>query len=126
MLKKMPDGASQHITSGPYSPVLEVVCSKLVVISGQAPLDFAGNIVGNTIEEQAERTLQNCKTQLAYAGCTFNDVFKCTVYMTNLEEWSRFNAVYCKCVPEPRPVRTAVGVKLLPGFKVEIEMWAAK
>lgn len=126
MKKRIPDGAVQHITAGPYSPVIEVDCTKLVVISGQAPLDLEGNIVGQTIEEQARCVLLNCQRQLDYAGCTFHDVFKCVVYMTDLEDWSRFNAVYCEMIPEPHPVRTAIGVDLLPGFRVEIEMWAVK
>lgn len=126
MKKRIPEGAVQHITAGPYSPVLEVDCSKLVVISGQAPLDLEGNIVGQTIEEQTRCVLLNCQRQLASAGCTFGDVFKCVVYMTNLEDWDRLNAVYCEMIPEPRPVRTAIGTALLPGFQVEMEMWAAK
>jgi 2-iminobutanoate/2-iminopropanoate deaminase len=124
--KRVPDGAMQHATAGPYSPVLEVDAARLVVISGQAPLDVAGNVIGNTIEQQAEVTLENCRRQLACAGCTFADVFKANVYLTDLTEWSRFNAVYERFVPEPRPVRTAIGCALLSGFKVEIEMWAVK
>jgi len=126
MAKRVPAGATQHITAGPYSPVLEIDAARLVVISGQAPLDGAGNVVGDTIERQAEVTLENCRRQLAVAGCTLVDVFKVNVYLTDLGEWSRFNGVYEQKVPEPRPVRTAIGCALLPGFKVEIEMWAVK
>jgi len=124
--KRVPCGATQHAAAGPYSPVLEVDAAKLVVISGQAPLDDSGLVVGETIEQQAEVTLENCRRQLACANCTFADVFKVNVYLTDLDEWSRFNAVYERIVPEPRPVRTAIGCALLLGFKVEIEMWAVK
>lgn len=124
--KRIPDGAYQHVTAGPYSPVLEIDARKLVVICGQAAILLDGSIKGDTIEEQTEVTLDNCETQLNRAGCTFADVFKVNVYLTDLEDWPRFNEVYACRMPEPRPVRTAVGTKLLPGLIVEIEMWAVK
>lgn len=125
-VKRVPAQAVQHKTAGPYSPVLEIECSRLVVISGQAALDMKGHVIGATIEEQAKVTLDNCRHQLATAGCTFDDVFKVTVYMKDLEQWGRFNAIYEKEIPAPRPVRTAVQTGLLPDLLVEIEMWAAK
>lgn len=125
-LKKIPAGASQHVTAGPYSPVLEVGPGKIVVISGQAAIDPAGKVIGDTIEEQTRFTLENCAKQLADAGCTLADVFKANCYLTDLDEWDRFNKVYMSMMPEPRPVRTTVGVKLLLTLKVEIEMWAIK
>lgn len=124
--KVQPEGASQHLTAGPYSPVLQVNPGQLVVISGQAAIDSDGNIVGETIEEQARYTLENCRTQLGTGGCTFEDVFKVNVYLTDLETWGRFNEVYKSMMPEPLPVRTAVGTDLLEGLLVEIEMWAVK
>ena len=78
------------------------------------------------MEDQARVTLQNCRTQLLAAGCDFQDVFKATVYLTDLSHWSAFNAVYREFMSEPFPARTAVQTGLLPGFLVEIEMWAAR
>ncbi len=124
--KRLPEGASQHVTAGPYSPVLVVSPGQLVVISGQAAIDAQGTVVGETIEEQTKVTLANCQAQLATAGCTFADVFKVNVYLTDLAEWPRFNAIYREWLPEPRPVRTAVQAGLLMNLKVEIEMWAVK
>jgi 2-iminobutanoate/2-iminopropanoate deaminase len=125
-LKHLPAGASQHKTAGPYSPVLEVDARMLIVISGQVAVDSDGNVIGTTIEEQTRVTLDNCAYQLATAGCSFADVFKANIYLTDLADWSRFNAVYETALPDPRPVRTAVQAALLPGFLVEIEMWAVK
>lgn len=124
--KKIPKGAQQHVTAGPYSPVLEIECSKLIVISGQASIGHDGSVLGNDIATQTRNTLLNCQKQLESAGCTLEDVFKCNVYMVNLDEWDVMNEIYQKVMPEPRPVRTAVQTKLLPGILVEIEMWAAK
>ena len=125
-LKRRPAGARQHVTAGPYSPVLEVDARHLVVISGQVAVDLEGNLVGETIEDQTRATLENCAAQLASAGCGLADVFKVNIYLTDLAEWERFNVVYETMMSAPLPVRTAVQAILLPGFRVEIEMWAVK
>lgn len=125
-LKRVPDGAVQHSTAGPYSPVIEVKAERLVVLSGQVAVDLDGKVIGATMEEQTEAVLANCRKQLASAGCGFSDVFKVNVYLADLTDWSRFNAIYEKSMPAPLPVRTAVQAILLDGFRVEIEMWAVK
>jgi 2-iminobutanoate/2-iminopropanoate deaminase len=125
-VKRVPESATQHANAGPYSPVLEIQADRLVVISGQVALDLDGNIIGDTIEDQTRQTMANCRRLLESAGCTFENVFKVNAFMTNLDDWKRFNTVYMEIMPEPRPVRTTVGVKLLRTFLIEIEMWAAK
>ncbi|HKP26076.1 MAG TPA: RidA family protein [Dongiaceae bacterium] len=125
-LKRRPEGARQHATAGPYSPVLEIDAQRLVVISGQVAVDLHGGVIGDTIEEQTRATLGNCIACLASAGSTLRDVFKVNIYLTNLGDWARFNEVYQEIMPEPLPVRTTVQAVLLPGFLVEIEMWAVK
>lgn len=125
-LKRRPEGARQHVTAGPYSPVLEVDAQRLVVISGQVAVDLNGQVIGDTMEEQTRATLGNCIACLASAGCTLRDVFKVNIYLTDLGDWARFNEIYQEIMPEPLPVRTAVQAILLPGFLVEIEMWAVK
>ena len=125
-LKTLPANARQHVTAGPYSPVLEIDARRLVVISGQVAVDDDGNVVGTSIEEQVRAVLDNCSRLLQSAGCSMADVFKVNIYLTDLGEWSRFNSVYETLMPAPLPVRTAVQAVLLPGFLVEIEMWAVK
>jgi len=117
----------QHATAGPYSPVLRIrPGAELIVISGQAPLDLEGRVIGQTIEEQASVTLENCRRQLDAAGLRLSDVFKVNVYLTDLANWPRFNLVYRQVMPQPYPARTAIGCALLDGLLVEIEMWGAK
>ena len=123
---ELPDEASQHVTAGPYSPVLMLNPGQLVVISGQAALNQDGDTVGNTIEEQTRVTLENCKKQLESAGSSLNEVFKVTVYLKNLDHWSRFNDVYIEYFTKPLPVRTAIQTGLLNNFLVEIELWAIR
>jgi 2-iminobutanoate/2-iminopropanoate deaminase len=124
--KLQPAGATQHVTAGPYSPVLEVNANKLVVISGQVAVAADGSVIGEDIATQTKATLDNCARQLASAGCSLDDVFKVNIYLSDLALWSEFNAIYESIMPPPLPVRTAVQAILLPGFLVEIEMWAAK
>lgn len=125
-LKRRPEGARQHVTAGPYSPVLEIDAQRLVVISGQVAVDLHGRVIGSSIDEQTRATLGNCIACLASAGCTLRDVFKVNIYLADLGDWARFNEIYQEVMPEPLPVRTAVQAILLPGFVVEIEMWAVK
>jgi 2-iminobutanoate/2-iminopropanoate deaminase len=125
-LKARPPNARQHVTAGPYSPVLEIEARHLVVLSGQVAVDLEGHVLGTTIEEQTAATMRNCAGHLASAGCSLADVFKVNIYLTDLADWARFNAVYEQLMPSPLPVRTAVQAILLPGYLVEIEMWAVK
>lgn len=124
--KRIPAGAVQHKTAGPYSPVIEVDARRLVVVSGQVAVDLDGEVVGANIEEQTRATIDNCSRQLGTAGVSLGDVFKVNVYLSDLSDWARFNGVYEDMIPSPLPVRTAVQAVLLPGFRVEIEMWAVK
>jgi len=98
-------------SAGPYSPALEV--DDWVFLAGQTG-------PGETIEEQAESTLRKVTALLDAAGCTPADVISCLVHLADLSEFERFNAVYVRHFPEPRPVRTTVGAALLGGAKVEV------
>ncbi|ELV8578690.1 RidA family protein [Vibrio vulnificus] len=122
--KHSPIGSHQHVTAGPYSPVLEIKGNKLVVISGQAAINLAGDVVGKTIEDQTTLTLENCQEQLARSGAGLEDVFKVNVFLRDLDDWDAFNKVYAEWMPKPYPVRTAVQTELLMTLKVEVEMWA--
>jgi len=123
---ELPEDASQHVTAGPYSPVLMLNPGQLVVISGQAALNQAGETVGDTIEEQTRVTLENCRKQLESAGSSLDEVFKVTVYLKDLDHWPRFNAIYQEYFSKPLPVRTAIQTGLLFDFLVEIELWAIR
>lgn len=116
----------QHSTAGPYSPVLEIKASSLVVISGQCAIRDDGTLFPDDIVVQSRETLRNCERQLAAAQCSLADVFKVNVYLTDLADWPAFNEIYREIMPDPLPVRTAIQAALLENFLVEIEMWAAK
>ena len=102
-------------------PIRGVRTGDFIFVAGQAPKDPAtGKLVGETIEEQTTQTLENLKAILEAAGATMADVVKVSAHLTDLSLFDRYNSVYVKYFPEPRPARTTVGSQLL-GFMVEID-----
>ncbi|HUH97791.1 MAG TPA: Rid family hydrolase, partial [Anaerolineales bacterium] len=80
-------------------------------------------VVGATIEDQTIQTLQNLQAILEAAGLGMQDVVKTTVHLSDLNLFPRFNEVYSRFFPDPKPVRTTVGSHLL-GILVEIDLVA--
>jgi len=115
-------GAPQAV--GPYSQGVEA--GGWLFLSGQIPLHpGTGELVGDSIEEQTERVLENVKALLAAAGMSLEDVVQCTVYMTDLSEFGSMNQVYARYFPQDPPARVTVGVASLPkGAKIEISLVA--
>jgi 2-iminobutanoate/2-iminopropanoate deaminase len=96
----------------------------LLFISGVAPLDAAGRLVGgDDVVEQARQVFRNLEKILAAAGATFGDVVKVTVYLTDVADRGRINPVRQEYFGPARPASTLIGVAQLavPGMKVEIE-----
>jgi 2-iminobutanoate/2-iminopropanoate deaminase len=108
--------------SGAYSQAIRA--GDFVFVAGQGPFDpETGTVVGETIEEQTERTLENVKAILAAAGATFADVVKSTAHLSDLSHFPAYNEVYARYFPDPKPARTTVG-SCLPGILVEIDVIA--
>lgn len=106
---------------GPYSQAIRA--GHLIFAAGQTPIDPAtGNLVEGEIETQTRRVLDNIKAVLAAAGSGLDKVVKTTVFMTNLGDFARMNAVYAEYFPANPPARSTVQVSALPkGAMVEIE-----
>ncbi|HEX9840977.1 MAG TPA: Rid family detoxifying hydrolase [Anaerolineales bacterium] len=109
---------------GPYSQGLRA--GDFIFVSGQGPLDpETGQIVGDNIEEQTARVLENIKSILEAGGATMADVVKANAYLNDMTLFDRYNKVYVTYFPDPKPARTTVGTKLpLKGILVEIEVIA--
>ena len=112
---------------GPY--VQGVDTGNLLFLSGQIPIDPAvGEITAVSIEDQTRQVLENVKAVLASGGCTLADVVKTTVYLKDIADFAKMNAVYREYFQEGSyPARSAVQVAALPkDAGVEIEVIACR
>ena len=95
-----------------------------IFVTGTGPIDpVTGNLVGDTIEQQTERTIENISAILEADGASLRDVVKVTVHLSNTSHFARYNSVYAQRFAEPYPVRTTVGSDLghSPGMLIEID-----
>jgi 2-iminobutanoate/2-iminopropanoate deaminase len=95
-----------------------------VFVTGTGPIDPAsGALVGDTIEQQTEQTIDNVAVILEADGVTLHDVIKVNVHLSDTSLFSRYNEVYAKRFSRPYPVRTTVGSNLghTPGMLIEID-----
>ncbi|MEE0406452.1 MAG: Rid family detoxifying hydrolase [Desulfovibrio sp.] len=94
---------------GPYSQCVRAGNS--YYLCGQVPFHpVTGEVVGTTMKEQAEQTLANLKAVLDAAGLSISDIAKTTVFVTNLDDFDAFNAVYAAFMGSHRPARVLVEV----------------
>ena len=109
---------------GPY--VQGKIVNGLLYASGQIPLNpLDGEIVGDTIELQTEQVMKNIAAILKEAHSNFDSVIKTTCFLKNIEDFSKFNAIYSKFFDKNFPARSAVGVAGLPKeVLIEIEFIA--
>src|SRR5258708_4192477 len=109
---------------GPYSQAVAV--DGWLYTSGQVGIDPAsGELVSGGFEAQARQVLENLRQVLASAGCGFANVVKATVFMVDLADFPRLNALYGEAMGDQRPARSTVQVTALPqGALVEIDFLA--
>lgn len=111
---------------GPYSFLREA--GNLVFTSGQLPINPETNTVDKTdIQGQTIQVLENLKAVLATVELGLEDVIKCTVLLSNMDDFQVVNEIYGTYFNEPYPSRTAYQVAKLPlSVKIEIEAIASK
>ena len=110
--------------AGPYSQ--GIVANGFLFSAGSTPRDPATNKnIEGDIAAQANRVFDNLEAVLAGAGCTWKDVVKVTVYMTNLADFAKMNDVMAARFGDNKPARSTVGVASLPsGVALEIDLIA--
>jgi 2-iminobutanoate/2-iminopropanoate deaminase len=112
---------------GPYSQA--VVAGDLVFLSGQIPLDpKTGKLVDGDVDVQAERVIGNIQAVLGAAGSSLARVVKASVFLADLADFAKMNAVYERHFTGfPKPARSTFQVAKLPaGAKIEIEVVAVR
>jgi 2-iminobutanoate/2-iminopropanoate deaminase len=109
---------------GPYAHGVRT--RDTVYVSGQTPFDGAtGRLVEGGVSAQVHQCFRNLAAVLTAAGLGFEDVVKCNVFLTDMDDFAAMNRVYAEYFTEPYPARTTIGVAALPlGAHVEIEMVA--
>lgn len=108
---------------GPYSQAMAV--NGLVYTSGQIALDpGTGELVGTTIEAQAEQVMKNLVAVLEAAGTGPENAVKTLCFLTDMGDFAAFNAVYARYFTG-KPARSCVEVRALPkGAICEVEVIA--
>ena len=105
---------------GPYAQ--GVAAGKLIITSGQLPLDPATGAFPEGIKEQTRQSLTNVKAILEEGGADMKDVIKTTVFLSDMNNFAAMNGVYATFFQDACPARSAVEVARLPkDALVEIE-----
>ena len=111
---------------GPYNQA--VMLGNILYTSGQIAIDpNSGNLVTDSIEAETTLVMQNLKAILEAANMSFENVIKSSIFVSDINDFSKINAVYGKYFnPETAPARETVEVANLPKFvNVEISVIAA-
>ncbi len=110
---------------GPYTPVVRA--GDFIYVSGQGGLDDGVKVEGGVVAETVQ-TMKNIATLLESMGASMSDVVKTTCFLTDMDDYAKFNVEYSAGFPAShRPARSCVAVKTLPaGFAVEVEAVAYK
>jgi reactive intermediate/imine deaminase len=113
------DRAPQAV--GPYSQAVKV--GNTVYLSGQIPLDpVSGVLIDGDIEAQARQVFANLRAVAEAADGSLSDIVKVNLYLTDLADFARVNAVMAEFFSAPFPARACVQVVALPkGAAVEAE-----
>jgi 2-iminobutanoate/2-iminopropanoate deaminase len=110
------------VTGGPYSQA--IIHHGIIYVSGQGAVDPQTNEIKlGSVEEEAELALENLRIILQEAGSSLAKVLTITVYLLDIEEYTRFNEVYKKYFRANRPARTCIQAGSLP-FKTRVEITA--
>jgi 2-iminobutanoate/2-iminopropanoate deaminase len=115
------ESAPAPFQGAPYSQAIKA--NGFVFVSGQLALKpDHGDIIGDSIGEQTEQVFANLRAILEAAGTSLERLVKTTVFLQNLDDFSRMNEVYKQHVGDQPPARSTVEVAKLPsGALVEIE-----
>ncbi len=111
------------VASGNYSQA--IVAGGLLFVAGNGPYDPATRqIVGETIEEQTDRTMRNIAAILRGAGLDWSHVVSTTAYLEHLQrDWAGFDRIYGTFLTPPYPARATTGA-VLKNILVEISVVA--
>lgn len=125
-MKKVISTPKAPAAIGPYSQAIEI--NDMIFTSGIIPINPAnGTLVDGSIEEQTKQVFDNMKGLLEDAGSSLDKIIKTTVFIKNMEDFSRVNEVYASYFTGDFPARSCVEVARLPkDVLIEVEAIAYK
>jgi len=111
---------------GPYSQ--GILVGNTLYVSGQIAIDpETGSMIDGSVEAETERTLDNVGAVLNAASMTFENVVRCEVFLTDVNDYAQVNEVYARYFNEQPPARQAVQAAALPrNARVEISCIAVR
>lgn len=105
---------------GPYSQAITV--GQFIFLSGSIPLKPDGSLVTGSVEEQTHQVFANIRAILEQAGSSLEKVVKTTVFLKNMDDFTKVNEVYGTYFSSHKPARSTVEVARLPrDVAIEIE-----
>ena len=125
-MKKIVNTPNAPAPVGPYNQATSF--NGMLFVSGQIAIDQStGNLVNESIEAETHQVMKNLQFVLNEAGMTFEHVLKASVFVADMNNYSRINAIYAEYFNEDTaPARELVEVANLPKFvNVEISVIAA-
>lgn len=127
MNKKILNTSAAPSPVGPYNQAVKA--GNTLYVSGQIAINPAsGEIVSGTIEDETRQVMENLKAILLNAGMGFENIVKASVFVSDMHNYLRINAVYAEFFDEETaPARELVEVANLPKFvNVEISVIAVE
>ncbi len=110
---------------GPYSHA--AWAGNTLFISGQIALDLDGNLHTGDVSTECTQVLNNLKQIVTDAGLSLDDIVKCSIFLSNMDDFAAVNTVYATYFKQSPPARECVAVKTLPkNVNVEISAIAYK
>lgn len=110
---------------GPYSQAIEV--NGLIFTSGVIPVDPATGEIAQGVEAQADQAIKNLSNLLEASGSSTENVIKTTVFIKDMNDFTKINEIYAKYFTGTYPARSCVEVARLPkDVLIEIEAIALK
>tara|TARA_B100001057_G_scaffold488963_2_gene574292 strand:+ start:364 stop:744 length:381 start_codon:yes stop_codon:yes gene_type:complete len=105
---------------GPYSQAIKH--GNMIFISGQIAMDYQNNnVINDNIAEETETVMKNIMSILKESGCNFQNIVKCSIFLSDMNLFDEVNKIYSKYFSHPFPARETVEVSKLPkNVNVEI------
>ncbi len=125
-MKKIINSQNAPAPIGPYSQA--VLAGNTLYVSGQIAIDAStGKMMDETIEIETKQVMENLGEILIEAGLGFENVVKCSIFLSSMNDFGKVNEVYGRYFQENPPARETVEVSVLPkNVNVEISCIAVK